>query len=405
MALSSETSAEPHSILARYDALVAAGTIERDQAQLALIGRLDELARCLSQQRNGRLRFGTGPLGRLFGRRNGADTEAPRGLYIYGSVGRGKTMLMDLFFDSVSLTDKRRAHFNVFMADVHDRIRIMRERIKAGEIRDGDPIQPVAQSIAEETRLLCFDEFSVTDIADAMILGRLFTALFAQGVVLVATSNVEPERLYEGGLNRALFVPVLKLLEERVETVRLDARTDFRLEKLEAEQIWFCPADQGAKAALDRIFARLTGGATPAPLTLHVKGHAVKVPLQAQGVARFSFRELCVDPLGASDYIALSQRFHTLIIDTIPVMDLDRRNHAKRFIALIDTLYERHVKLVASADAAPDALYLGDSGVEMFEFNRTASRLVEMGSRDYLALPQGRTDSSASGATTGLVET
>jgi cell division protein ZapE len=403
MALSSQASAESRSVVTRYDALVAAGTIERDAAQLDLVGRLEALAGRLAHLRNGHSRFG---LARLLRLGNGAaEAEAPRGLYIYGPVGRGKTMLMDLFFDSVEIPAKRRAHFNVFMADVHERIRAVRDKIKTGEIKDGDPIAPVAQAIAREARLLCFDEFAVTDIADAMILGRLFTALFAQGVVLVATSNVEPDRLYEGGLNRALFLPFLRLLDERVETVRLEARADFRLEKLEGEQVWYCPADAAAKAALDRVFVRLTGGAASTALTLHVKGHAVKVPLQAQGVARFSFRDLCVEPLGASDYIALARRFHTLIIDAVPVMDFDRRNHAKRFIALIDTLYERHVKLIASAEAWPDALYAGDMGVEMFEFRRTASRLIEMRSRDYLALPQGHADSSASGSTTGLVET
>jgi len=288
---------------------------------------------------------------------------------------------------------------------VHDRIRAVREKIKMGVVRDGDPIGPVAHSIAEETRLLCFDEFAVTDIADAMILGRLFTSLFGEGVVLVATSNVAPDRLYEGGLNRALFLSFLALLEKHVEVVRLEARADFRLEKLEGERIWHVPADAAARAELDRVFARLTGGANASATTLEVKGHRVKVPLQAQGVARFGFADLCVEALGASDYIALAQRFHTLIIDDIPAMDLERRNHAKRFVALIDTLYERHVKLVASAEAEPDGLYLGETGPEALEFLRCASRLVEMRSREYLALPQGRTDSSASGATTGLVET
>jgi cell division protein ZapE len=312
---------------------------------------------------------------------------------------------MDLFFDNVDLAAKRRAHFNVFMADVHERIRAVREKIKTGEIKDGDPIAPVARSIAHEAKLLCFDEFAVTDIADAMILGRLFTALFAEDLVLVATSNVEPDRLYEGGLNRALFLPFLELLQERVEVVRLEARTDFRLEKLEGERVWLVPADAAAKGELDRVFASLTGGAKPTATRLDVRGHAVKVPLQAQGVARFAFRDLCVESLGASDYIALAQRFHTLIIDGVPTMDFDHRNHAKRFIALIDTLYERHVKLVASADAEPEALYLGETGPEALEFRRAASRLVEMRSRDYLSLPQGHADSSASGATTGLVET
>jgi len=401
MALTSETSVQ-QTVRQRYEALVAAGTIERDAAQMGLVDKLDALAQRLDELRNGHSLFG---LGRLFGFGNGNGNHELRGLYIFGRVGRGKTMLMDLFFDSLELTAKRRAHFNVFMADVHERIRVVREKVKAGEIKDGDPISRVAQAISEETRLLCFDEFAVTDIADAMILARLFTALFAVGVVLVTTSNVEPDRLYEGGLNRALFLPFLKLLQERVEVVELEARADFRLEKLEGEHVWYVPADAAAKAELDRIFGRLTGGAAPAPMTLEVKGHPVQVPLQAQGVARFSFRDLCVEPLGASDYIALAQRFHTLVIDAIPVMGLDRRDPAKRLITLIDTLYERHVKLIASAEAEPDQLYLAEAGHELFEFQRTASRLVEMRSRDYLALPQGHADSSASGSTTGLVET
>jgi cell division protein ZapE len=403
MAAASETSTEQASVSRRYDDLVAAGTIERDLAQVALAERLDAVAGRLADARNGHSRFA---FSRLFGLGNGAtDAQALRGLYIHGPVGRGKTMLMDLFFETVQFAPKRRAHFNVFMADVHERIRIVREKIKVGELRDGDPIAPVARELAREAKLLCFDEFAVTDIADAMILGRLFTGLFAEGVTLVATSNVAPDRLYEGGLNRALFLPFIRLLGEKVDVVRLEARADFRLEKLEGERVWYVPAGARAKAALDRVFTRLTGGAEPMAVTLHVKGHAVRVPRQAQGVARFSFRELCVEPLGASDYIALARRFHTLVVDSVPVMDFERRNHAKRFITLIDTLHERHVKLVASAEAEPDELYVGASGPELSEFKRTASRLVEMRSREYLALPQGQADSSASGATTGLVET
>jgi cell division protein ZapE len=400
MAPISQAASRPLSVAARYDALVAAGTIERDPAQAALVERLDALARAIAR-RHGQVRSG---LARLLGLGNGA-AEPIRGLYIHGLVGRGKTMLMDLFFESVPIAEKRRAHFNVFMADVHERVGAARERIRAGRLKEGDPIAVVAHVLAAEAKLLCFDEFAVTDIADAMILGRLFTALFAQGVVLVATSNVPPERLYEGGLNRALFLPFVKLLRERTEEIRLEARADFRLEKLEGEPVWHVPADAAARAALDRAFARLTGGAAPSPATLKVLGHDVTVPRQAQGVARFTFAELCGRPLAAADYIALARRFHTFVVDDIPVLEERRRNEAKRFIALIDTLYERHVKLLASAEAEPDGLYLGESGPEAMEFRRTASRLVEMRSLDYLSLPQGHADSTASGAATGLVET
>jgi cell division protein ZapE len=291
------------------------------------------------------------------------------------------------------------------MGDVHERIHAHRQAVKRGEAEGDDPIAPVAKALAEEAWLLCFDEFTVTDIADAMILGRLFTALFGHGVVVVATSNVEPDRLYEGGLNRTLFLPFLALLKKRMEVVRLDARTDFRLEKLSSAPVYHVPADERAKAALDQAFRGLSGRPRGDRVTLTVKGHALEVPEAAGCVARFAFADLCQKPLGAADYLAISQDFHTLIVEGIPRMGLAQRNEAKRFIALIDTLYDHHVKLLASAEAEPPDLYRAEDGREAFEFDRTASRLIEMRSQEYLSMPHGRPDSGASGDTTGLVET
>ena len=328
-----------------------------------------------------------------------------RGLYIHGEVGRGKTMLMDLFFNDSRVVHKRRAHFHEFMSDVHERIHGFRQKIARHEIADSDPVQLTAASIFEEAWLLCFDEFHVTDIADAMILGRLFTRLFELGTVVVATSNVAPNDLYKDGLNRALFLPFIAQLQSRLDVLRLDARTDFRLEKLAGIKMWLVPADNAADAALDKAWDKLTAGAQDKPQNLMVKGRALHVPHSAHGVARFSFAELCEMPLGASDYLRLAHDYHTLIIDRIPAMQYEHRNFAKRFITLIDTLYDNSVKLMASADADPLSLYTASEGVEANEFKRTTSRLIEMGSESYLALPHGRGDSTASGSTTGLVET
>ncbi|PZN97844.1 MAG: cell division protein ZapE [Hyphomicrobiales bacterium] len=389
------------SITDRYAALIASGDIERDPAQIAVVKRLAALAETLEARRLARK---SSALGWLFSKKT--DTkDVPKGLYIWGSVGRGKTMLMDLFYDSVAVPKRRRVHFHAFLADVHGRIHAYRQKLKAGEVRDPDPIGPVAAELAEEASLLCFDEFTVTDIADAMILGRLFTALFAAGVVVVATSNVEPSRLYEGGLNRSLFLPFVALLAEKVEVVKLEARTDFRLEKLGGAPVYRVPADATAEAALDDAFRKLSGVARGQRLALDVKGHDLVVPQAAGGVARASFADLCSQAYGASDYIALAQRFHTLVLDDIPVLADERRNETKRFIILIDTLYEHHVKLVASAEAEPHELYKAKSGREAFEFDRTVSRLIEMRSDDYLGLPHGRADSAASGDSGGLVET
>ncbi|MDB5597691.1 MAG: ATPase [Hyphomicrobiales bacterium] len=387
------------SVLDLYEARVAAGALERDPAQEAVLVRLNTLA---NELRNYRLAGKPHPLARLFGRRRRPSVH---GLYIWGSVGRGKTMLMDLFFEAAPVARKRRVHFHAFMADVHARIHAWRQSFKAGTARGEDPIAPVADDLARQASLLCFDEFSVSDIADAMMLGRLFTALFAHGVVVVATSNVVPDRLYENGLNRALFVPFIHQIEARMDVVELQSRTDFRLEKLSGQPVYHVPADAAAAMALGRTFAALTGVAHGKPGSIGVLGRHVPVPEQAGMVARFAFSDLCEQPLGASDYLALAREFHTLVIDGIPVMGAEKRNEAKRFINLIDALYDQHVKLVASAEAEPTGLYLAREGREAFEFERTASRLIEMRSSEYLALPHGAQTSEASGDTSGLVET
>ena len=387
-----------NSVASRYDALATAGTIESDPAQREVVARLDRLSATLNTRR---LAHKTSALGWLLGQR---AEPLPDGLYLHGGVGRGKTMLMDLFFDSLTVAARRRTHFHAYMAEVHERIHAWRERLKRGEVQGDDPIRPVAAALAKEARVLCFDEFAVTDIADAMILGRLFTAMFAEGIVVVATSNVPPSGLYRDGLNRALFLPFIALLEERMNVVELRARTDFRLEKIGDTPAYFTPADEAATAALDDLFRRMTGGAPPKAATLTVLGHPLEVPAQAMGVARMSFSDLCGRPLGPSDYIALARAYHTVVIDGIPVLKPEQRNEARRFITLVDILYERHVKLFASAEAGPDDLFHAETGAEAFEFARTASRLHEMRSRDYLAAPRGR-GHGVSGNTTGLVET
>ena len=385
---------------ARYAALVAAGEIERDSAQEATAAKLTRLNERLAMQRLARK---SSSLGWLFGTREKTETEI-KGIYIWGEVGRGKTMLMDLFFATCPVKRKRRTHFHAFMLDVHDRLRGYRNKLKFGEILDGDPIHLTADDLAEEAWVLCFDEFHVTDIADAMILGRLFTRLLERGVVVVATSNVEPSELYREGLNRALFLPFIALLNTRLDVVRLEARTDFRLEKLIEMPVWHVPDDDAAARALDKAWQRLTGGRQSRSIELTVKGHLLRVPCAAMGVARFSFHDLCEQPLGAIDYLRIAHEFHTILIDRVPVMTYANRNEAKRFIALIDTIYDAGVKLLASASAKPAALYEGNEGYEASEFKRTVSRLMEMGSTEYLALPHGRRR-TVSGSSEGIVET
>ena len=375
----------PETFSTRYAALVAAGKIEADPGQAVLVRYLAALERRLEEHR---LAHKSSSLGWLFGKRNKAAAPV-KGLYVYGEVGRGKTMLMDMFFATSAVPRKRRVHFHEFMADVHERVHTYRQEMKNGDAADHDPIQRAAAAIAEESWLLCFDEFHVTDIADAMILARLFTRLFELGVVVVATSNQAPTGLYKDGLNRALFLPFIALLQKYCEVVCLDARVDFRLEKLTGVPSWYVPPDAAATAALDEAWMRLAGENHGAPHDLIVKGHVVHVPKAAMGVARFTFEELCAQPLAAADYLKIALEFHTIILDHIPVMDYGRRNEAKRFIILVDTLYDHAVKLLASAEAQPDHLYVATEGYEANEFKRTSSRLIEMRSQAYLGLPHG----------------
>ena len=387
------------SFRAHYQALVSSGAIEPDAAQAEAAEAFAGLEQQLASYKPLRKQS---LLGRLFADK---DEAPPRGLYVHGDVGRGKTMLMDMFFQQSLVVHKRRAHFHEFMAEVHERIYGFRQNIARGEIADGDVIALTAASIFEQAWLLCFDEFHVTDIADAMILGRLFSKLFELGTVVVATSNVAPEDLYKGGLNRALFVPFIAQIADHMDVLRLDARTDFRLEKLAGVKMWLVPADRAADAALDKAWDKMTGKAPCKPRDISIKGRVLQVPCSAQGVARFSFADICEKPLAASDYLRLAHDYHTILIDRIPVMDYPERNAAKRFIALIDTLYDNAVKLMASAQADPLSLYLATEGHEANEFKRTSSRLIEMSSESYLALPHGHKDSAASGSSTGLVET
>ncbi len=358
-----------------YATALAQNRITPDPAQAALVERLDRLATELKGYRLP----ARGVLGLLF-----RAKPAPRGLYVHGDVGRGKTFLMDLFYACAGATPGRRVHFHAFMADVHARVHAWRQAKKRGEVIGDDPIAPLAEALAKEAALLCFDEFSVRDIADAMILARLFGALFGLGVVVVATSNVAPVDLYRDGLNRALFLPFIDLIGERMDIVRLDAATDYRLQKLARAPVYYAPPDD---AAMDAAFLMLTGAAQGAPAELARLGRVIGVPQVAGGVARFGFDDLCRAPLSAGDYVALAARYETVLIDRVPVLHDEDRNAAKRFIHFIDAAYDARTKLIVSAAAEPDALATALGGVEAFEFLRTASRLTEMRSRDYLGLP------------------
>lgn len=355
----------PHRLLERYRGLIARGELKPDAAQDAAVARLGALGAALKHYRPGR---------RLFRR------PPPKGLYIWGDVGRGKSMLMDLFFETAPIAKKQRVHFNAFLVETHARIHALRTR-------EADPIPPAARQIADEATLLCFDEFQVTDVVDAMILGRLFEQLFELGVAIAATSNTEPRKLYEGGLNRALFLPFITLIETRLDVVALNGPIDYRMQRMAGLDTYVTPLGSAADAAMDRAWLRLTDSKHGAAATLRVLGRALRVPQAAKGVARFSFADLCAQPLAAADYLALAQEFHTLLIDRIPLMGETMRDEARRFVILIDTLYDEGTKLFCSAAAPPDSLYASGDGAE--RFRRAASRLVEMQSENYLRRGHG----------------
>jgi cell division protein ZapE len=358
---------------------IASGTLRRDPAQVALAARFDRL---IEEVRRTARASKSSALGWFMARKAPAPSGV-RGLYIHGGVGRGKTMLMDIFFKRCPDPRKRRAHFHDFMIEVQDRLTAERARISAARNRNPDPIPPVADAIAAQSRIICFDEFTVTDIADAMILARLFSALFARGVILVATSNVAPEALYADGLNRDLFLPFISVLEAHVDVVAFEAGSDYRAETMEAAERWLSPLNAETGAAVARVFAGLARGVRGEPATVEVMGRQIRVPQAALGVACFSFDDLCRQPLAARDYLAICRTFHTLVITGVPMLGAAERNEAKRFILLVDTLYDSRIRLFVQADGEPEALYAAASGTEGFEFRRTASRLTEMRGPDW----------------------
>ncbi len=358
-----------------YGRLLDDGELRADPAQERAVAALDRLAAALESGGRGVLRlFGT--------RRSGPD-----GVYLWGGVGRGKSMLMDLAFQEIDVEPKRRVHFHAFMIETHQRMKAAR----ASE--DGDPVEEVAERVADEAKLLCFDEMQVTNPADAMILSRLFEKLLKRGVRVVATSNRPPADLYKDGLNRELFLPFIAMVDARFDVVEVNGPTDYRLDRLAGVDVWHVPNGPEATEALSRAFFQLTDYSVenrdkvPSEEIEVGGGRTLHVPKSLKGVAVFSFKRLCGQPRGAADYLAIAQRFHTVIIVGIPVMTREMRNEASRFVTLIDALYEHGVKLLASADADPPNLY--PSGDGSFEFQRTVSRLEEMRSAEYLAEGHG----------------
>ena len=369
----------------RYAELVAAGELRPDPEQAAAAARLDRLQQELEHPGPA-----TSLVGRLFGRKTAAT---PRGVYLWGNVGRGKSMLMDLFHDNLDVVAKRRVHFHEFMLDVHARLREERKK------ESGDPIAPVAAAIAAETRVLSFDEMVVNNSADAMIMSRLFTALIERyDLVIVTTSNRAPSELYKNGLNREHFLPFIALIKDRLDVLTLNGPTDYRLDRMQGVGTWHTPIGDAATAQVREAFFRLTD--YPPEDSAHVPsaeldlggGRMLHVPKSLKGVAVFSFKRLCTEARGASDYLAIAHKYHTVILVAIPQLGPERRNETMRFITLIDALYEQKVKLIVTAAAEPAALYDTSGGGDdegRFAFDRTVSRLMEMQSQDYLALGHG----------------
>ncbi|WP_336293778.1 cell division protein ZapE [Bartonella sp. CB169] len=370
-----------------YKELVCKGEISFDPAQQSLAERFDYLLKEIAEKNIPRpckfWRFFKREKQTSFSKQDGFF----QGLYIYGEVGRGKTMLMDLFFSCLQQKRKKRAHFNDFMVDVHERINIYRQASTRKKSGQHDPILAVSADLAQEAQVLCFDEFSVTDIADAMVLGRLVSALFDKGVFFIATSNVAPDNLYYNGLNRELFLPFIQILKARVHIINLDAKTDYRLDKSDLQNVYMTPLGLEANKCMDQSWALVLQGQKEISDELSVRGRLIHISRSGAGCARFDYKDLCVKPLAAADYLALGKRYHTIFIDNVPVMDDTCRNETKRFILLIDILYERNIRLFMSAAAILENLYKGCAQtIETFEFKRTQSRLYEMQSQDYLKL-------------------
>ena len=388
------TSASPEyvqgdTVEAAVAAAVSLGHLQEDSAQRSSIEALDQILHALRSPALGNKKSA---LGWMFGRKPKVSDSSQRGLYLWGGVGRGKTMLMDLFFErapgSEAGVTKRRVHFHAFMQDVHARIHVWRQAQKSTKEKSADPIPPLAEELAGEAQLLCFDEFAVTDVADAMLLARLFTGLFRHGVTVVATSNVEPDLLYKDGLNRSFFLPFIELVKSRMVVLELASPTDYRMEQLANGDVYM--DGDGSAAKFVALWEQLTAGLVVEPAQLEVAGRTNSYELTCGGMLRETFANLCQKPLGAGDYLALAERFHTLFLEDVPVMQQSDRNAVKRFINLVDTLYDRGMMLIVRADARPSKLYTVETGTEAFEFQRTVSRLREMQGPDWLKKAQAQ---------------
>ncbi|MBL4602020.1 MAG: AFG1 family ATPase [Emcibacteraceae bacterium] len=380
-----KTSIDP---IGRYRKMIECGDLKQDVIQAEIVDRFQHLYQQLTKQNSVASK---GILGKIF-----SITEKPivlKGLYIYGDVGRGKSMLMDLFFELAPIVAKRRVHFHAFMLEIHKEMHEWRylddaARLKKSNTKIDDPIPPLAAEIAKNSKLLCFDEFQVTDVTDAMILGRLFNALFDLGVILVLTSNRIPDDLYKDGLNRGLFLPTIDMIKEKLDVKALDGPTDYRLERMKGMEVYHYPLGEAATKALSKSFWRLTDHEVDdrtqvGPDEINVQGRVLHIPVASRGVAVVSFKKICGAALGSADYLALAWKYHTVIMVGIPVLGPENRNEAKRFVTFIDAIYENNVKFLCCAAVAPEALYAEGHG--HFEFQRTVSRLMEMQSREYLA--------------------